>query len=146
MAAAAEPAGRARLASIGVLVARIVASAAGARPAAPARRIARLLAAASLSGGMLLALEVVWFRLLELFVFETPLAFALMLAVVLAGIGVGGLAPPRGWATAAVRRAMLGRCGPPGRRRDGGDLCLSCRRGRHGLRRYATRRCRWPPC
>jgi predicted membrane-bound spermidine synthase len=34
---------------------------------------------------------VVWFRLLQLFVFGTQLAFALMLAAVLAGIGAGGL-------------------------------------------------------
>lgn len=51
----------------------------------------RLLAAAFLSGGLLLALEVVWFRVLLLFVFGTSLAFAVMLAVVLLGIGVGGL-------------------------------------------------------
>jgi predicted membrane-bound spermidine synthase len=54
-------------------------------------RLARLLAAAALAGATLLALEVVWFRFLELFVFGTQLAFALMLAVVLAGIGLGGL-------------------------------------------------------
>ena len=33
----------------------------------------------------------VWFRFLQLFVFGTQLAFALMLATVLAGIGLGGL-------------------------------------------------------
>jgi len=49
-----------------------------------------LLAAALLSGGILLALEVVWFRLLHLFVYDTSLSFALVLAVVLAGIGCGG--------------------------------------------------------
>jgi predicted membrane-bound spermidine synthase len=54
-------------------------------------RVFRLLAAAFLGGGILLALEVVWFRFLQLFVFGTQLAFALMLATVLAGIGVGGL-------------------------------------------------------
>lgn len=51
----------------------------------------RLLAAAFLAGGLLLALEVVWFRLLLLFVYGTSLAFAVMLAVVLLGIGAGGL-------------------------------------------------------
>ena len=56
-----------------------------------APRVARLLAAAFLGGAILLGLEVVWFRFLQLFVFGTQLAFALMLAAVLAGIGVGGL-------------------------------------------------------
>jgi predicted membrane-bound spermidine synthase len=50
-----------------------------------------LLAAAALSGALLLALEVVWFRFLQLFVYGTSLAFALMLAVVLIGIAAGGL-------------------------------------------------------
>lgn len=49
------------------------------------------LLAAFLAGGTLLALEVVWFRLLVLFVAGTSLAFAVMLAVVLAGIGAGSL-------------------------------------------------------
>ena len=55
----------------------------------------RLLAAAFVAGGLLLALEVVWFRLLLLFVFGTSLAFAVMLAVVLLGIGTGGLVAGR---------------------------------------------------
>lgn len=50
----------------------------------------RLLAAVFVSGGLLLALEVVWFRFLELFVWNSGASFALMLAVVLAGIGIGG--------------------------------------------------------
>lgn len=54
-------------------------------------REGRLLAAAFLAGGLLLALEVVWFRLLLLFVYGTSLSFAVMLAVVLLGIGAGGL-------------------------------------------------------
>jgi predicted membrane-bound spermidine synthase len=54
-------------------------------------RVGRLLAAAFLGGTILLGLEVVWFRFLQLFVFGTQLAFALMLATVLAGIGLGGL-------------------------------------------------------
>ncbi len=76
--------------------------AAAAVPVAPAEaaphaagasrsRLARLLAAAFLAGGILLALEVVWFRFLQLFVFGTELAFSLMLATVLAGIALGGL-------------------------------------------------------
>ena len=59
--------------------------------AASRSRLARLLAAAFLAGGILLALEVVWFRFLQLFVFGTELAFSLMLATVLAGIALGGL-------------------------------------------------------
>ena len=46
---------------------------------------------AFLGGAILLGLEVVWHRFLQLFVFGTQLAFALMLATVLAGIGLGGL-------------------------------------------------------
>ena len=45
-----------------------------------------------LSGTILLALEVAWFRFLSMYVLVTTLAMSLMLAVVLAGIGVGGLA------------------------------------------------------
>jgi spermidine synthase len=75
-------------------------------PAAPATgtRVAgeRILAAAFLAGGALLALEVVWFRFLLLFLDGTTLVFALMLAVVLAGIGLGGLAGAR-----AARRGWL---------------------------------------
>ena len=52
----------------------------------------RLLLAAALSGAILLALEVVWFRFLQLFVLSTSRGFAIMLLVVLLGIGTGGLA------------------------------------------------------
>ena len=52
----------------------------------------RIAAAAFLAGGLLLALEVVWFRFLLLFVASTSLTFALMLAVVLLGISGGGFA------------------------------------------------------
>src|SRR5207249_6634203 len=51
------------------------------------------------TGCILLSLEVIWFRFLRLYVVSTPTAFAIMLAIVLAGIGLGGLAagvmPPR---------------------------------------------------
>ena len=64
----------------------------GAAPAAsPAGGRARVLAAAFLAGAALLALEVVWFRFLLLFVDGTTIVFAVMLASVLAGIGAGGL-------------------------------------------------------
>ena len=51
-----------------------------------------LLACAFLSGAILLALEVLWFRFLTMYVLSTTLAVSLMLAVVLAAIGLGGLA------------------------------------------------------
>lgn len=52
----------------------------------------RSLAAAFFAGGTLLAYEVVWFRFMHLFVHSGGLVFSLMLAVVLAGIGLGGFA------------------------------------------------------
>jgi spermidine synthase len=44
------------------------------------------------TGCILLALEVIWFRFLRLYVASSSTAFAIMLAVVLAGIGLGGIA------------------------------------------------------
>jgi MFS family permease len=52
----------------------------------------RGLGAAFCAGGILLAFEVVWFRFMHLFVHSGGLVFSLMLAVVLAGIGLGGFA------------------------------------------------------
>jgi spermidine synthase len=52
----------------------------------------RWLIATFLAGFGLLALEVIWFRFLLLFVFGHSVAFALMLGVVLSGIAMGGLA------------------------------------------------------
>ena len=43
------------------------------------------------AGAILLALEVIWLRFLRLYVTSTATAFAIMLAVVLAGIGLGGI-------------------------------------------------------
>ncbi len=54
-------------------------------------RLLLLLLAPFLVGGVLLALEVVWFRYLLLAHDGTSVVFATMLAVVLAGIGIGGL-------------------------------------------------------
>jgi len=54
--------------------------------------VKRHLSAVFLSGFCLLALEVVWFRFLSLYVLTTTEAFALMLAIVLAGIAAGGFA------------------------------------------------------
>ena len=44
------------------------------------------------AGYILLTLEVVWFRFLRLYVASSATAFSLMLAIVLAGIGLGGTA------------------------------------------------------
>jgi predicted membrane-bound spermidine synthase len=52
----------------------------------------RLLLLSFGSGFVLLSLEVVWFRFLRLYVASSSTAFAVMLAVVLAGIGLGGIA------------------------------------------------------
>ncbi|MFQ5587934.1 MAG: fused MFS/spermidine synthase [Nitrospiria bacterium] len=52
----------------------------------------RFLSAAFLSGFCLLALEVVWFRFLMLFVSGLSASFSLMLAIILSGIALGGFA------------------------------------------------------
>jgi len=52
----------------------------------------RLLFVSFGTGLVLLALEVIWFRFLRLYVVSSAIAFAVMLAVVLAGIGMGGVA------------------------------------------------------
>ena len=66
-----------------------------ARPEPSSRRHSKrtrsLLFAAALSGSALLALEVIWFRFLHLFVHGGALTFSLMLAVVLSGIALGGI-------------------------------------------------------
>jgi spermidine synthase len=94
-----------------------------AAPAAPptlSRQAMALLAAAFLLGGILLALEVVWFRLLLLFVHASSLAFAIMLAVVLAGIASGSLVAAR----ALPRRPELWRA-LPAIALTSGCLCLA---------------------
>jgi spermidine synthase len=52
----------------------------------------RLLSVSFGAGLILLALELIWFRFLRLYVVSSPTAFAVMLAVVLAGIGLGSIA------------------------------------------------------
>lgn len=44
------------------------------------------------TGALFLILEIVWFRFLQLYLASSPTAFALMLATVLLGIGLGGVA------------------------------------------------------
>jgi predicted membrane-bound spermidine synthase len=61
-------------------------------PQAISVRSRRYVLVTFLSGALMLALEVVWFRFLLLTRDGTSLIFAVMLAVVLAGIAVGGLA------------------------------------------------------
>jgi hypothetical protein len=51
--------------------------------------------AAAMAGAIVLGLEVVWFRLLQLFTFGTSRAFSAMLAVVVLGIALGGLLASR---------------------------------------------------
>jgi spermidine synthase len=65
---------------------------AGTVASSQTQTLARLLLAAFLAGGSLLALEVIWFRFLSMYVLATTLAMSLMLAAVLSAIGVGGLA------------------------------------------------------
>ena len=61
--------------------------------AQPVDRITRrFIGVAFVSGALMLSLEVVWFRFLLLTTDGTSLIFAVMLAVVLAGIAAGGLA------------------------------------------------------
>jgi len=94
---------------------------AGAKPVAVGQTLSRswlrlslaiplpwMLLLVSLGTGILfLALEVIWFRFLRLYVASTSVAFSVMLAVVLAGIGLGsvvsGLIPDR----VAPRRQRL---------------------------------------
>jgi predicted membrane-bound spermidine synthase len=63
-------------------------------------RILGLAGLAGLVGGCGLALEVIWFRFLTMYVAGTSLAFAVMLAVVLSGIALGGLVAAE-WMTRA---------------------------------------------
>lgn len=62
-----------------------------ARIGAPSGRLLLVLAAPFLAGFILLALEVVWFRYIILSQVGTSVVFAVMLAIVLVGIALGGL-------------------------------------------------------
>ncbi|MET0343876.1 MAG: hypothetical protein ABW252_22875 [Polyangiales bacterium] len=77
------------------LAARARATATPAHVPAPpvARRLGLAwLAAAALGGFAMLGLEVVWLRMLMLFLADTPLAFAMVLSLVLGGIALGSFA------------------------------------------------------
>ena len=69
--------------------------------------IRRSLVAAFLAGGLLLALELVWFRCLTMYVLSTTLAASVMLAVVLGGIAIGGLLASRWLNQRGESREML---------------------------------------
>ncbi len=65
----------------------------------------RLLIISFGAGCALLSLEVIWFRFLRLYVASSPTAFSVMLAVVLAGIGLGGIFS--GALSRTIRRSAL---------------------------------------
>ena len=65
----------------------------------------RLLIVSFGAGCILLALEVVWFRFLRLYVASSATAFSVMLATVLTGIGIGGVAS--GALSKKLRQAAL---------------------------------------
>jgi spermidine synthase len=97
---------------VGFRIARLVAD----RPAAPpvvsppgciSRHAWRLLICGFLAGAVLMALEVVWFRFLSLFIIALTLPLSLMLAVVLAGIATGGLIGSHWFAQADPEGVML---------------------------------------
>jgi spermidine synthase len=82
-------------AALALVAARFASSAASSDPPAPAARPGRRalgpLMAAFLSGAALLALEVIWFRMIVLLVPQTTVVFGWMLGVVLLGIALGSL-------------------------------------------------------
>ncbi len=92
----------ANLAAAGGALALAARSGAGSAPAASlpharagsprSARSLRLLAASFVAGALMLAFESAWLRLLALFLENNSLSFALVLAAVLAGIGLGGRA------------------------------------------------------
>jgi spermidine synthase len=80
-----------------------------------------VLGGAFLAGAALLSLEIVWFRFLSMYVLTTTLAMSVMLAVVLAAIGAGGVAGSRWLAyasgsagVAAAAAACLAACATVG--------------------------------
>ncbi len=73
----------------------------------PTRTALRVMAATFASGAALLALEVVWFRLLAQFCAATSFSFAVMLAVILVGIAGGGLLAAQLARSPAVLPPML---------------------------------------
>ncbi len=98
----------------------------GATPSASAATATprwNLLAAAALSGALVLALEVVWLRAMLLQLRGTDWLLALLLAVVIGGISLGAmvnrLLPVGGWALLGLAGAFAGRELFGGLRQDG---------------------------
>jgi spermidine synthase len=73
----------------------------------PTPGLAPLFIVAFLAGFALLGLEVIWVRFLALFVANSSLAFALMLATVLCGIALGGLAGSGSWISRPFASLLL---------------------------------------
>ncbi|HEY5658200.1 MAG TPA: fused MFS/spermidine synthase, partial [Myxococcota bacterium] len=90
-------------------------------PVLRGRQCSALLGAACLAGFALLALEVVWFRFLSLFVLNHAVSFALILGTVLAGIALGGLA-----AAAWLARDVTAHRFTPLVAWSAGALCILC--------------------
>ncbi len=67
----------------------------------------RLLSVSMGAGAILLGLEVIWFRFLRLYVASTSTAFCVMLAVVLAGIGLGGISSSLVQGRTAAAKTLL---------------------------------------
>jgi len=67
----------------------------------------RLLAVSMAAGAVLLGLELIWFRFLRLYVASTSVAFSIMLAIVLAGIAIGGIASSLITKRVEARRRLL---------------------------------------
>jgi spermidine synthase len=92
-----------------------------ATPVRDSRAVVVVLAVITVSGFVSLALEVVWFRILTLFLRPTVYGYAMMLAAVLAGIAIGSYAAapwlrrrggkewlmPLGWLEAGIAAASL---------------------------------------
>lgn len=110
------------------LVLRVVAPAPAVTPGATPWK-PRLLIAAAAAGGIALALEVIWFRLLLLYAPATEATFALLLMLMLAGIAIGGACAPAlarlgfPWLAAASSVAVIAgyHLAAPGR----GDILVS---------------------
>src|SRR5262249_39957972 len=73
----------------------VVAAREHARQAKPHGGVGSLLTCAFLTGGIFMALEVVWFRFLSMFVVASTFAVSLMLAVVLISIATGSFCASR---------------------------------------------------
>lgn len=100
--------GAAALAALALARGREAPGPGGAMPVGtPTPTALRVMGATFASGAALLALEVVWFRLLAQFCAATSFSFAVMLAVILVGIAGGGLLAAQLTGRPAVLPAML---------------------------------------